>query len=588
MATKPDGYTDEQWALVTAAGSFFAEACPGAGKTRAIVARFIRRAREERRKGIALLSFTNVAVDEVRLRCGHEVELIAPPHFIGTFDAFINRYLTTPLYVRTYRKAPQAYIESWSAIPRTSVRCAKHTSNAYELDWFSFGEGGAATLEESRAGGIYKQGLLKDVATCRDDLEQRATSIYKGLVKNSGLLSSSASRWFANAQIGNADVAVRMGTLLAHRFAEVIVDEAQDCGPEELAILDLLRHHGVNVVLIGDLDQSIYEFRRATPDKVKEFITDGPPFALTGNFRSSRAICRVNDSLRVGTTRDEAVGCHKDVPHPVQLIEMNDGDSVSKTLTDVVSRFGLDTNDLVVLSHRKLDASKAAGVDESDGIGNSNVAAIAMAWLAIKSEADPRARKAAIETVERVILKVLGLGGDDRASVSATCDAAGVDRRWLADLALRLTLRANPHAISAGEYASKLREFLGRVKWPRSLSPGRLSDQLKAPREGQWSKLAPASSEMGLSWSSIHAAKGKEFPAVALVIPKKPVTDPDGKTALDHWEAGTSAEVRRVLYVGASRAEQILLLVAHANHTPRVADLLEKAEIPFDRPTSQE
>ncbi|WP_371272122.1 UvrD-helicase domain-containing protein [Streptomyces sp. cf124] len=46
-------------------------ACPGAGKTRAMVARFLKRTAEEPRRGIALISFTNAAVDEVRRRCGN-------------------------------------------------------------------------------------------------------------------------------------------------------------------------------------------------------------------------------------------------------------------------------------------------------------------------------------------------------------------------------------------------------------------------------------------------------------------------------------------------------------------------------------
>ncbi|MFE2519057.1 UvrD-helicase domain-containing protein [Streptomyces mirabilis] len=66
--------TDGQQALVDATDSLFAAACPGAGKTRAMVARFLKRTAEEPRRGIALISFTNAAVDEVRHRCGSQTE----------------------------------------------------------------------------------------------------------------------------------------------------------------------------------------------------------------------------------------------------------------------------------------------------------------------------------------------------------------------------------------------------------------------------------------------------------------------------------------------------------------------------------
>ena len=64
---------------------------PGAGKTRAIVARYLSRVEQEPRKGIALLSFTNAAIDEVKGRCGDMPDALKAPHFVGTFDSFINR-----------------------------------------------------------------------------------------------------------------------------------------------------------------------------------------------------------------------------------------------------------------------------------------------------------------------------------------------------------------------------------------------------------------------------------------------------------------------------------------------------------------
>lgn len=89
--------TEDQRTLVEeVAESAFVTACPGAGKTRAVVARYLRRVDEEPRKGIALVSFTNAAVEEVRNRCVDRQDAMKAPHFVGTFDGFIARYLVAP------------------------------------------------------------------------------------------------------------------------------------------------------------------------------------------------------------------------------------------------------------------------------------------------------------------------------------------------------------------------------------------------------------------------------------------------------------------------------------------------------------
>ena len=92
-----------------------------AGKTRAIVARFHRRVTEEPRKGIALVSFTNGAIDEVRKRCGERADALLAPHFVGTFDSFINRFITRPLDVQQYGQTPR-FSESWTGLKLASFR----------------------------------------------------------------------------------------------------------------------------------------------------------------------------------------------------------------------------------------------------------------------------------------------------------------------------------------------------------------------------------------------------------------------------------------------------------------------------------
>ena len=81
-------------------GKLMVKACPGSGKTLCVSERIIRfiNEHENKQSGLAILSFTNVAIDEINERYEKETnEKIVYPHFIGTIDSFINKYiLRTP------------------------------------------------------------------------------------------------------------------------------------------------------------------------------------------------------------------------------------------------------------------------------------------------------------------------------------------------------------------------------------------------------------------------------------------------------------------------------------------------------------
>src|SRR4051812_4028662 len=120
----PGGLTPAQRELFECDGGRYVEACPGAGKTRAIVARFLRRAADEPRKGVALLSFTNAAVDEVGRRCAEMPHLMRNPHFCGTFDSFINAFVVGPERSSKAKVYPK-FIDSWDSQDSSDIHLAR-------------------------------------------------------------------------------------------------------------------------------------------------------------------------------------------------------------------------------------------------------------------------------------------------------------------------------------------------------------------------------------------------------------------------------------------------------------------------------
>src|SRR5206468_1141527 len=111
----------------------------------------------------------------------------------------------------------------------------------------------------------------------------------------SGLLSESV-RLLREA----ADVRER----LQKRFEYIQVDEFQDTNRAQTELVELLAGPVDNVLAVGDADQSIYEWRGATPDSIPHFIRNGQrktgqcaTIKLGLNYRSTPQIIATADRL---------------------------------------------------------------------------------------------------------------------------------------------------------------------------------------------------------------------------------------------------------------------------------------------------
>lgn len=96
----PDG-KDPRLELLKSNETLDIESCPGSGKTTLLVAKLAILAHKwtDRRRGICVLSHTNVARREIEQRLGSTAEgrrLLTYPHFVGTIHGFVNAYLAIP------------------------------------------------------------------------------------------------------------------------------------------------------------------------------------------------------------------------------------------------------------------------------------------------------------------------------------------------------------------------------------------------------------------------------------------------------------------------------------------------------------
>ncbi|MED4779352.1 UvrD-helicase domain-containing protein [Brevibacillus choshinensis] len=108
----PQGNTfdDERRNVIRCMESNDIQACPGSGKTTALLAKLTILARQlplKSNQGVCVLTHTNVAVDEIRDRLEGQADILFqyPNHF-GTIQSFVNRFLAIPAYIDMFGKRP--------------------------------------------------------------------------------------------------------------------------------------------------------------------------------------------------------------------------------------------------------------------------------------------------------------------------------------------------------------------------------------------------------------------------------------------------------------------------------------------------
>lgn len=86
--------------VINSEGKVILKSCPGSGKTFVVANKMVNETKlwKHKNKGIALLSFTNIAGKEMekqidKVSSSHK---IGYPHYIGTLDRFISQYLFLP------------------------------------------------------------------------------------------------------------------------------------------------------------------------------------------------------------------------------------------------------------------------------------------------------------------------------------------------------------------------------------------------------------------------------------------------------------------------------------------------------------
>lgn len=564
--------TSQQKNVIGHDGSGFVAACPGAGKTRVMVERA--RCLFERMPpgcGIAILSFTRAAISELETRLRESTILPTPayPSFIGTFDSFVWQFFIAPFGLAGSGTRPRL-IPDMDKIP------VKPFDRAHPLPLSCFDPSTAALDQVAAKRHGFDAAGKPDAQLCA--YSTAATKI-RSKSRERGELGFDEARVVAIDRLGDSSFSARLAAALSGRFREVIVDEAQDCNPDDLKIISWLHETGLCVKTICDPHQSIYEFRGGVTDQLFAFAErfderDCPK--LTGNFRSSQNICRAISQLRpqsAGTQVDNALGNNKDVPHAIHILSYS-GKSVPASIgtkfCELVRDHGEDISRSPVVAATKKSGAKAIGLPAQN---QRRDATLRLAEAVTNFHYAPRFNdmKAAIESVHRLILEI-------RGALSSLSYHQYVEEHeikpetWRSQVIsilreLKFDSARFNDARAWHDHAKVL--FANHVTSKKGTS---ISQKLRWNADIE--TLLAATSADNVAARTIHSVKGMEFPAVCVVT-----TASSLKGILDFLETGKPqerAEDARELYVAASRAGKLLVFAAPKSQADRLAAHLGK------------
>lgn len=334
--------TEEQKQFMSAKGKVIVKACPGSGKTYTVAHKLLSYVDNWKyyHRGVAVLSFTNVASNEIYEKAQAirgSLGKLGYPHFIGTVDSFIDEFIVLRYgHLHTVGKVrPRiALSDSW-----------KFQYKYWRIECHQ--KGCIDSIEEfyySIDGKFYK-GNEQVNCECRN-ARALPCQQYKRMLSDRDIVFQNETALFAYQILKKYP---SVASAITERFPIIIIDEAQDTSINQMAVFELISNSGMeSMFLVGDPDQAIYEWRNANPECFLKKMQDPnwKTLDMTGNFRSSQNICNVTSffsaSLK-GENSNKAIGDWKNEKESPILLLTNDNteDEIVNYFLDKCGKMGI-------------------------------------------------------------------------------------------------------------------------------------------------------------------------------------------------------------------------------------------------------
>lgn len=319
----------------TARGKTVVTACPGSGKTTSIVFKLKTICEEveivNRRAGVLCLSFTNKAVEEIKSAFERiHGEVIKYPHEVSTIDSFLTQFIVLPY---------------WYLIPACKTRpiIVNEPELLHRYLWHKYSSKGEEACNIKGYGSIpsiykpedisFSEGRYYNGTTEMKDNHQYAKAVVEYRL-NHGILTSSDALFIALLILQHHKQIAR---IISQRFPYIVVDEAQDTSLGQYKLLlELIKAGLRNLEFVGDVNQSIYEWRFARPDILEKLKghKDWRSIEFVNNRRSVQRIIDFYSKLIPNAKRSNIISVNvKDNQIPIYVYRY-DYSNASEIITD--------------------------------------------------------------------------------------------------------------------------------------------------------------------------------------------------------------------------------------------------------------
>jgi DNA helicase-2/ATP-dependent DNA helicase PcrA len=281
---------------------------------------------------IAIISYTNIAAEELRQKIGRSSERA----FTGTIHSFLYLNVVKPYihFIRGANTQPlvnplqtdghdehhvnHRHVDSW-------LRQIGQRSRIFNGDQFEHLKTALESIRWVQADTIDDWRLEVEVpgwlepqlwTPTREVLTHQLLLSYKALYWADGTLDHDDVLYFATRILHEFPI---VATCLSARYPFLFIDEFQDTVPAQTNIVRTLAAERTTVVVIGDAEQSIFTFAGAHPEHFRLFTLNNlDEYIITDNRRSTDRIINLLNHVRTdGITQH---GLRREQGDPVRLI----------------------------------------------------------------------------------------------------------------------------------------------------------------------------------------------------------------------------------------------------------------------------